>query len=78
MLPNNVDENSPEWFEAMEEARTEAEAKYEFEDDESMEDVCVELESGEEMFLSDEETDDECLAEIERNYMSDSDDEMQL
>lgn len=49
--------------------------QYEFEDDESMEENHVELETGEEMLLSDDEIEDEVLAEIENDSMSDSDSE---
>jgi phosphoenolpyruvate-protein kinase (PTS system EI component) len=75
LLPNNLDENSPQYYEATEEARTEAEVQYEFEDDESMEENHVELETGEEMLLSDDEIEDEVLAEIQNDSMSDSDSE---
>lgn len=51
----------------------EAEAKHEYEDDKRMQELfLVDVE----MYLSDEATDDGVLAEIEGQYMSDSDDEV--
>lgn len=51
----------------------EAEAKYEYEDDKRMQELFL---ADVEMYLSDEATDDGVLAEIEGQYMSDSDDEV--
>lgn len=79
-LLQDADEDPSERFDAMDAAMANAEAQYEFEDEDRMEDLVVMTESGPEeveMNLSDEESDiDEWLAELEESSdMGDSDDD---